>query len=162
MITIKDHRTLLTAMCALAALILLAAGCSVLPQNKEGPTPKDATKKNEQTPIYYEFEDVLIPKELKVERDESFIYQTAGVSAGLMTLKARVEIGSLITFFEKNMRKDNWRLISSFKSGRSMMLFQKENRWCVMNIAQSGFDYSTRVEIWVAPTVGDAQSGLLQ
>jgi hypothetical protein len=162
MIIPKDNRILLTVMCVWTALMLLAAGCSVLPREKEGSPAKDAAKKNAKAPIYYEFEDVLIPKELKVNRDESFIYQTAGVSAGLLTLKARVEMGSLITFFEKNMREDNWRLISSFKSGRTMMLFQKENRWCVMNITQSGFDYSTRVEIWVAPTMGETQSGLLQ
>ncbi|MBW1822721.1 MAG: hypothetical protein JRI92_13440 [Deltaproteobacteria bacterium] len=74
-------------------------------------------------------------------------------------LKGRVEIGSLISFFEKNMAKDNWRLISSFKSSRTIMLFQKQNRWCVINITES---MSTRIEIWVAPTMSEPVEGLLK
>jgi len=142
-----------------AAVLLISAGCSVLSGGKEGPPAKRSVKKKGKAPLYYEFKDVLIPGELKVDRDESFIYQASGVTAGLLTLKARIELDSLITFFEKNMRKDNWRLISSFKSDRTMLLFQKANRWCVINITQSGFDYNTRVEIWVAPSMRSSTTG---
>ena len=159
MIIKKQGGVLLTLICFSAAALFISTGCSVLPRGKEGQAAKGAGKKKEQTPLYYEFEDVLIPRELKVDRDESFIYQASGISAGLLTLKARIELDSLITFFEKNMRKDNWRLIGSFKSGRTMLLFQKDNRWCVINITESGFDYNTRVEIWVAPSMRQSTSG---
>jgi hypothetical protein len=49
------------------------------------------------------------------------------------------------------MVKDDWKNISSFKSERTMLLFQKANRWCVMNITDERFN--TYVEIWVAPTI---------
>ena len=42
-------------------------------------------------------------------------------------------------------------MISAFKSPRTMMLFQKQTRWCVINITEGQF--STQVEIWVAPTI---------
>jgi hypothetical protein len=51
-------------------------------------------------------------------------------------------------------------MISSFESERTMLLFQKAHRWCVMNITDESFN--TYVEIWVAPTTGGAQSGLLK
>ena len=63
-------------------------------------------------------------------------------------------------FFESNMTKDNWQNIGTFKSQRTMLLFQKAHRWCVMNITDESFN--THVEIWVAPTTGGAQSGLLK
>ena len=77
-----------------------------------------------------------------------------------MVLKGAVELGSLIDFFENNMARDNWRAVSTFKSPRTLLLFQKENRWCVINITDD--KYSTHVEIWVAPTVGSDDSGLLK
>ncbi len=159
MIIKKQGNMLLAVICLSAAVLLISAGCSVLSGGKEGPPAKRSVKKKGKAPLYYEFKDVLIPGELKVDRDESFIYQASGVTAGLLTLKARIELDSLITFFEKNMRKDNWRLISSFKSERTMLLFQKANRWCVINITQSGFDYNTRVEIWVAPSMRPSTTG---
>jgi hypothetical protein len=58
------------------------------------------------------------------------------------------------------MVNDNWKNISSFKSERTMLLFQKNHRWCVMNITDEAFN--TYVEIWVAPTTKDAQAGLLK
>jgi hypothetical protein len=67
---------------------------------------------------------------------------------------------SLSAFFENNMSKDNWQPVSSFKSPRTIMLFHKENRWCIINISEK--EFSTHVEIWVAPTSNEAGSGLLK
>jgi hypothetical protein len=58
------------------------------------------------------------------------------------------------------MANDNWNIISSFKSERTMLLFQKAQRWCVMSITDETFN--THVEIWVAPTTKDTQTGLLK
>ena len=82
------------------------------------------------------------------------------LSAGVIVLKGRVELGSLITFFENHMARDNWQVVSTFKSTRTLLLFQKENRWCVINITDD--TYNTHVEIWVAPTTNPIDSGLLK
>jgi len=58
------------------------------------------------------------------------------------------------------MAKDNWQIVGTFKSPRTLLLFQKENRWCVINITDGRFD--TLVEIWVAPFSGQSESGLLK
>ena len=141
-------------------LIFLITGCSTLPSERSSSESLEASRQKDKTgPLYYDFGDVLIPRELKVDRKSSFIYTTSGFSAGVLVLKGRVEIGSLISFFEKNMAKDNWRLISSFKSSRTIMLFQKQNRWCVINITEG---LNTRTEIWVAPTMNEPGEGLLK
>jgi hypothetical protein len=143
---------------------LVMPGCQTLNKwlGKKGGELSDQSKpkKKDKPPIYYDFGDVLIPSELKVDKEASFVYRTPSFSAGVMTLQGRVEVNSLIAFFVNNMAKDNWREVAAFKSPRSMLLYQKDNRWCVINISDR--DYYTYVEIWVAPTIGDVDAGLLK
>jgi hypothetical protein len=130
-------------------------------QRKNGPEAASvAEPQKDESPLYYDFGDVPVPPELKLVTGSSFVYRTQGFSAGVIVLKGRVELGSLITFFENNMARDNWQVISTFKSTRTLLLFQKENRWCVINITDDA--YNTHVEIWVAPTTNPTDTGLLK
>ncbi len=140
--------------------IIFLGGCSSLTKKNDTATAPSAKSESGVPALYYDFGDVLVPKELKVDKKSSFIYQTEGFSAGVLVLKGRIETNSLISFFETNMIKDNWNMISSFKSERTMLLFQKVHRWCVINITDEAFN--TYVEIWVAPTTKDTQTGLLK
>ncbi len=142
------------------ATIISIGGCSSLTKKDNKATAPSAKSASGVPALYYDFGDVLVPKELKVDKKSSFIYQTEGFSAGVLVLNGRIETSSLISFFEKNMTKDNWHMISSFKSERTMLLFQKAHRWCVMNITDERF--STYVEIWVAPTTQGSKTGLLK
>lgn len=157
---IKCGRKVSACIGIMTALLLIFTGCSGLKPNYSD-TPHSTTKKDQEpVSLYYDFGDVLIPKELKVDKQSSFVFRTPGLTAGVISLEGRVEINSLITFFDNNMVKDNWRPVSSFKSPRTMMLFHKENRWCVINIYDKNFN--TYVEVWVAPTVDEADAGLLK
>jgi len=145
----------------LATLLFLISGCAALSKDdKNTASGSTVRKEKKELPIYYDFGDVLVPKELKIDKDSSFVYKAPGFSAGVLALNGRVEVGSLYTFFEDNMAKDNWKLISAFKSPRTVMLFQKQNRWCVINITDG--DFSTEVEIWVAPSIAEGSSGLMK
>jgi hypothetical protein len=76
----------------------------------------------------------------------------------VLSLEGRVDSTSLIAFFESNMAKDNWQAVSSFKSPRSILMFRKESRWCVINITEKTL--GTYVEIWVAPTIAGSETTL--
>jgi len=160
MVKMRQKRTVLCCIGVVAAFFLLMTGCSGLQSKGEGSESAAMQKEKEAAPIYYDFGDVLIPKELKIIKKSSFVFRTPGLSAGVLSLKGGVEVSSLIAFFETNMAKDNWNLVSSFKSPRTIFLFQKENRWCVINITDS--DFRTHVEIWVAPTIDEGNQGLLK
>jgi len=142
------------------AIMISSGGCSSLTKKNDQVTAPSVKSSSGVPALYYDFGDVLVPKELKVDKKSSFIYQTEGFSAGVLVLNGRIETSSLISFFEKNMAQDDWHMISSFKSERTMLLFQKAHRWCVMNITDERF--STYVEIWVAPTTRDSKTGLLK
>lgn len=140
-------------------VIFLFSGCAPFKSKSDGaPTP--AKMKNKNEPLYYDFGDVLVPRQLKVDKKSSFVFRTPGLSAGVLSLKGRVDVGSLIAFFENNMAGDNWVAVSSFKSPRTIMLFKKDNRWCVINITDK--DFYTYVEIWVSPTLIESGSDLLK
>ena len=140
------------------AMLVLVAACSSTPKTTDG---SEATEKGDQNvPLYYDFGDVLIPRELELDTDSSFVYHTSGFTAGILAFKSKVELGSMVEFFENNMAKDNWKAVGTFKSPRTLLLFQKENRWCVINITDNRWD--TLVEIWVAPFNDISGSGLLK
>ncbi len=58
------------------------------------------------------------------------------------------------------MVKDNWKHIGSITAPRTIVLFQKENRWCVMNITEGGFN--TQVEIGIVPTINSEASKVVK
>ena len=145
-------------MGSMLVFMILLAACSSTPKKTDG---SDALEKDEKNvPLYYDFGDVLVPRELKLNAKASFVYQTSGFTAGVLIFESKVERVSLIEFFDNNMVKDNWQAVSAFKSPRTLLLFQKENRWCVINITDNSWD--TMVEIWVAPFSGISESGLLK
>ncbi|MBW2411427.1 MAG: hypothetical protein JRF72_16640 [Deltaproteobacteria bacterium] len=161
MSSVKAHKVMLCCLAMVLSMLLLICGCSSTSQKKDEPeTQPVAEAQKEESPLYYDFGDVPVPPELKLVTKSSFVYRTQGFSAGVIVLKGRVELGSLIEFFENNMAKDNWQVVSTFKSTRTLLLFQKENRWCVINITDE--TYNTHVEIWVAPTTNPIDSGLLK
>ena len=130
-------------------------------ETSKGETSQSAVQNDQgAAPVYRDFGDVLVPSEMVPDPDASFVYITSGLTVGVMTVKGRVETDSLIAFFQNNMTKDNWKLISYFKSPKTLMLFRKETRWSAINITEGS--YYTYAEIWVAPTVGDIDTGLLK
>lgn len=142
----------------MAALMLVCVACSSTPKTTDGSEARENDEKN--APVYYDFDDVLVPRDLKLNTKSSFVYHTSGLTAGVLVFTSKVERSSLIQFFENNMAKDNWQAASSFKSPRTLLVFQKERRWCVINITDNRWD--TLVEIWSAPFGEQSGSGLLK
>ncbi|MBW1867445.1 MAG: hypothetical protein JRI38_06855 [Deltaproteobacteria bacterium] len=136
----------------MATLMLLTTGCSYFQKGEKNTETSAVANQNAgPVPLYYDFGDVLIPSELKLDKKSSFVFRTANFSAGVISLKGRVEVSSLLTFFTNNMQKDNWKEIASFKSPRSVIMYEKANRYCMINLSEK--DFYTYVEIWVAPTL---------
>jgi hypothetical protein len=109
-----------------------------------GPAVSSQTKA-----VYYDFEDVLIPVELSVVQDKSMIVSTPGFTSGIMMLKGRVERRSLINFFNNNMLKDNWTMVSQIASpNMAILVFEKPMKSAVISI-KSEHIY-TYVEVGVA------------
>jgi len=136
---------------------LVVFGCSTFTKDQE-PPKEPAVKTKKTTAVYYDFEDILVPKELKIVDEGTVVVSTPGYTSGLMTLKGRVEKISLFNFFNMNMLKDNWNIVSQIKSSKStILIFQKSSRWAVITIREKRLN--TYVEIGVAPTMSKAGTG---
>ncbi len=139
-----SKRALIVRMVVLGLVLAVAASCQTM---ERGGSKKAEFSK--RLPDSREFEDVLVPREMDIDKDASLIYRNEGMSSGLMRLSGRVETNSLMRFFENNMPKEGWQLLSKFRSPQSLMIFQKANRMCVLAIEDS--DLRTFMDIWVVP-----------
>jgi hypothetical protein len=128
----------------------MSTGCSVLkPIDNKSPDRGRSLLQRRMSPVYHDFDDILVPGGMKPNRRISSVVQTETISAGVLSLSGKIDIETLIQFFKNNMAKDNWRSASAFKGNRSLLLFEKSNRWCVISLADDG--YGSRVDIWVVP-----------
>ena len=160
----KTNFSIKYLMCAFAVITIVTftAGCSML-KKRDGSTT--ATTGNSSTAtsrdIYLDFDDVLIPEDMPRDTDRTFVFRIGALSAGVLVLKGRVAPEKLINFFESNMSRDNWKAVSSFRSPRSLLIYEKEERWCIITITEDDFDHKTRVEIWLSPKSEEMGTGLM-
>ena len=99
----------------------------------------------------YYFEDVLVPGELNYKPNKSFVYETPQFKAGAMYFtKWRLDVDSLIDFFNYHMEKDSWKIVNSYRGKESFLNFSKPDRTCTIRIMEKWYG-STKVEIRVGP-----------
>ena len=100
---------------------------------------------------YYNFDDVLVPRELNYQQNKSFIYETPKFKAGLMQFtKWRLNVDSLIEFFNYHMEKDGWNIVNTYRGRESFLTFSKPDKTCTVRIMGKWYG-STQVEIRVGP-----------
>ena len=147
---------------AVIVIVTFTSGCSML-KRRDGSTAGAAGNASTVTAkdIYLDFDDVLIPEDMPRDKDRTFIFRIGALTAGVLVLKGRVPPETLINFFESNMSRDNWRAASSFRSPRSLLIYEKEERWCIITITEDDFDHKTRVEIWLCPKSEEMGTGLM-
>lgn len=155
----------------IAALVLLlsaliSAGCSNHSSPPPNPTAQQASTSAERTsqppssqtaptgprPLFYDFQDIPIPNELSVLSSESQVFQSGSLKAGILVLRGRVDLNSLINFFQMALPRENWKAKGGFRYGRSVLIFEKPDKTCVINFYEKL--YYSYVEIYVAPASG--------
>ncbi len=136
----------------LAALVLAVTALTPAssPAAERPVEPKSGAEARSESPgVYYHFKDVLVPRELELDRGESFVYEAAGINAGLLVFSGRVEVRSLTRFFIEAMAHDGWSLAARFTNHKVLLQFDKPGKRAVIYITETTF--STRVEIWLGP-----------
>jgi hypothetical protein len=142
---------------ALLWVILLSVawiGCSTTVKERQPGQPAGATggvkAEGEGVGKYY-FDDVVVPSELNYKPNKSFVYETPGFKAGILFFsKWRLEVDSLIEFFNYHMEKDHWKLVNSFRGKESMLNFSKPDKTCAIKVVEKWYG-TVLVEIRVGP-----------
>ena len=131
-----------------AVSLLFISGCFPIRSDTQNASAQ-LVKNRKKMPVYHDFDDILVPSRYKLNKKSTFVFQTPGLMAGVLVFKGKIKLSADINFFNENMLRDNWNLVTSFKSPRTMLIYNKENRWCVINISIK----ESKMEIWVAPTI---------
>ncbi|WP_319470042.1 hypothetical protein [uncultured Pseudodesulfovibrio sp.] len=128
-----------TKILCLIALLSMFAACTTTGSKSASTDPAGGTGAEYQEPdYYYDFDDILIPKEISYVDDESYKLDNTKFRAAIMKFKGRVEVLELVQYFVNNMAKDNWTLQSNNKSGKlSVLNFEKFNKSCVIQVDDS-------------------------
>jgi hypothetical protein len=130
-------------------------GCSTTVRERQQGQPAggatgETTAGGEETGKYY-FDDVRVPSELNYKANKSFVYESPGFKAGILVFsKWRLDVDSLIDFFNYQMEKDNWKRLNSFRGKESILNFSKPDKACVIKIVEKWCG-TTVVEIRVGP-----------
>ena len=98
------------------------------------------------------------PAGLELNRDGSFIYESERLKAGLLGFKTQGSVTELVNYFQKNMLKDGWSLLSSFKYNKNILIYTKPDKVCLISVALPTNVEGARVEVWVAPLQSQSAS----
>jgi len=145
------QRRLWVAFLLILLMVFAGISCSTKAKETKGEAPKEVEPARSSIGKYYHFEDVLVPGELNFKPDDSFIYETPRLKAGVLIFtKWRLDVDSLIDFFKQYMEKDNWKLVNSFRGKESNLNFSKPDKTCSIKITEK-WTGTTRVEVRVGP-----------
>ena len=100
-------------------------------------------------PQFLDFPDIPIPSELSLQAKDSYVFQAGSVKTGLLTLRGRVDINSLINFFTMAMPRENWKPLGQFRYRHSILIYGKPEKTCVIRLHEETI--YTYIEIYVAP-----------
>ncbi|RJX31276.1 MAG: hypothetical protein C4525_11965 [Desulfarculus sp.] len=153
------------AKIAIAAILILGlglgAGCSIFqsqpvsaqPGGAQGQQAGAAAGQASQGAVgrYYDFDDIQVPNQLKLDTKRSLIFRAGKFKAGVLVFTDNLEVESLINFFVDTMQKDNWVLQGTYKYPRVALFFAKKGKTAIIQIVEGTL--STEVSIWVAPTL---------
>ncbi|MBU2549775.1 MAG: hypothetical protein KKB20_15280 [Proteobacteria bacterium] len=150
----KRGRSLFGPIAAILVLLLLP-GClnqgQVMADEKPAPPSMEGR--------YYDFADVKIPADLELNREGSFVYESESFKAGILGFKGREDAATeLVNFFQENMAKDGWSLLSSFKYNKNILIYTKPDKVCLIVITLPVSTEGLRVEAWVSPLKSQSAS----
>ena len=107
---------------------------------------------SQMRPTAYDFPDILIPNELELVSGSSYVFQGPKTKAGLLVFKGRVDTKSVIDFFQTSMPRESWKFKGGFRYKRSVLVFEKPEKICLINIHEDL--YYTYVEVYLTPMEG--------
>ena len=120
----------------LLTVIFVCTAFSCTPKNSENAEP--VQQEYSEPNYYYDFDDILIPRELTYEPNDSNKLDNSKFRAAIMAFSGRVVTEDVINFFINNMAKDNWELIYNVKQNKQTMLsFEKHNKSAIIQVTDN-------------------------
>lgn len=132
----------------ISGFLLLLYGCQSFNQTAE---EQDFVVETPVLGSYLDFEDVQVPRGLKLDRKRSYVYQTESIKTGVLSFNTSRTAVEILADFEENMPRDNWVLVSSFKFHKNILLYHKATKNCLIIVESRPNRAGVKVEIWLSP-----------
>ena len=132
-------------------LSLVLVGCQGGKSLKYKPNPKESIAAPTVRGTYLDFEDVQVPKTLRLNRQKSYIYQNEAIQTGVLFFNSTRPVDEILEYFVQSMPQDNWNLVASFKFHKSILFFTKATKNCLIIVEAKPNRGWVRVEIWLSP-----------
>lgn len=143
----------------LLVLIVFVAGCANMRSDADNDfiydPPEPVPQAEAATHKFYDFEDIPIPTEMKINTRESILFETQNIRSGILNFSGRVDSDSLFNYLQVAMTNEGWRLLNSIKYGTYMLAFDKPDRFCIIRIVPRQF--SSELQIWISPKIDRGQ-----
>ncbi len=153
---LKRHLVLSTLICFLGLGSLCSCAQIGSSAGDEGTVDVATSPAPEAPSITYEFPDLPLPVELKRINDKSIMIHYPNYQGGILVLKGRVTVDSIVDFFTKNMPKYGWELTGTLSAKRTLMGFSKAgNAYCLVVVSEERMGFQTEVQIWLSEPLGD-------
>lgn len=134
-------------------VLFIATGCAYFQSEPERETvyePLEVPEEEERiTHHYYDFDDIPIPKEMKINTDNSILFESQDIRAGMLSFSGRVNSESLFNYFLVSLPNEGWRLTSYIKYGTYILTFDKPDKLCIVRIIEKAF--TSELQIWISP-----------
>ena len=126
----------LMSVIVIITVLSLSQGCATLTQDATltGEFNNEDSVKTPPLPVYYDFDDISVPPELKLDKKRSFIYESRKTRSGVLVFRGRIDVTSLASFFKENMPHDGWVFINCYKYKDYILNFQKDGKSCLISL----------------------------
>ena len=136
------------------AAVILCAGCA---SDGSFSNPFETATPTPGGNYYFgEFSDVPIPNDMSESSGDTFVTaHQSGIKSGVQKFSGRVDAISLIKTMRRNMADHGWVLRSLLRSTESVLVFEKPEKICSIQISDGTF--STSMRIFLSPRLdGDS------
>ena len=124
-----------------AAVTIPLIGCATVPWKES----------QERPATHYQFEGVPIHSDLKVDINQSFIFEIKGRKGGIIVYHGSKPVSEILEFFKAEMPKHAWRLMLAVKRKRAEFIYYEKRGWRVL-IRVGQVPPATYVEITLNPS----------
>ncbi len=120
------------ALCGVLAFSLIMGGCAT-PDHKVSSAVFDVEKSLAVAPTL-RFDDVPVPSGFISISDESFIFQSESLRAGVLKYSGKASPETVMLFYNEQMPLYNWQLINLIEYGKKQLNYEKTAQSCIITI----------------------------
>ena len=140
----------LPVLLVIIALGAMLSGCGAMKDGGESSTGPAAPASDY---YYNEFPDVAIPQGMEAAKERYITFSQSGQKIGTEEFSGRIEAFSLVNAMQQYLSRDGWQMRSSFRSKRTIMIFEKQDRLCTLLIDDGLI--SSKMTVYVTARLSD-------